>query len=94
MRKIEGTVYNSFYFACSLSYDEEDRSPLPKQDTTEEKETQNLVYQVANSGIGKTFSQAEVSGFGRKSGFGEESEDDRCSSQNVVPKSKDEMEVN
>lgn len=86
-------TFFSFYFHSSWSIPEEDRSSLPKQDTAEEKETEDQLHEVADRRVGETFSQTEILGVGWKSSLGEVIEDDGCPGEDLVSEQTNEMEV-
>jgi hypothetical protein len=72
---------------------QKDRTSVPEQDTSEEKEAAHLLHQDADLRAGEEVPQAEVSGFGRKSHFGQDVKDDGRTSQDLVPESPHKVEV-
>ena len=72
---------------------EADRTPLPEPDAAEEEEAEDVLHPPPDRRAGKEVPQAEVPGFGRTSGVGKVAQDDRRSSQDMVPEQEDQMEV-
>ncbi|GBP37768.1 hypothetical protein EVAR_29970_1 [Eumeta japonica] len=88
-------VYMFFVLAFHsiIPHHEADRSSLSEQNTTETEETQDLLHQAPDSGTGEEVPQAEVPRVGGESIASEDSQNDRCSSQDVVSEQKNEVEV-
>jgi len=68
-------------------------TPLSEQNTSEEEEAEDIFHSPADSRIGETFSQTEISGVRRAGVSCQDAQDDRRSSQNLVPKPTYKMEV-
>ena len=74
---------------CNTPY----RSPVPESDSAEEEKTQNFLHATADMRAGEALSPTEVPGFRRESSPGQGTQNDWCTSQNMVPEQKDKMEV-
>ena len=69
------------------------RSPLSKSNASKTKKATHFVFSTSNLWIGEKVSQTEIFGIHRTSHIGQKPKNDRCSSQNMVSKSKNKMEV-
>ena len=72
---------------------EANRTPLSEQNTSKEEEAENVFHSPADSRIGETFPQTEIPGVRRAGVSCQDAQDDRRSSQNLVPKPTYKMEV-
>lgn len=69
------------------------RSPLSEPDTAEEEKAPDVLHPLADLWAGETLSPAEVPGVGGTCCAGQSTEDDRRTSQNLVPKQTHQVEV-
>lgn len=69
------------------------RSSLPKSDATQEEKASDLVFPDPDLRVGKTISQTKVPGIHRASSHGQESQDDRCSGQDLVSEPTNKVAV-
>lgn len=69
------------------------RSPLSEPDTAEEEKAPDVLHPLADLWAGETLSPAEVPGVGWTCCAGQSTEDDRRTSQNLVPKQTHQVEV-
>jgi hypothetical protein len=80
-------------FHSNVPHHKANRTPLPEQNTSKEEEAEDILHSPADSRIGETFSQTEISGLRRAGISCQDAQDDRRSSQNLVPKPTHKMEV-
>lgn len=76
-----------------VSHNETNRTSISEPDAAEEKEATDVLHSATDCWAGKAISQAKIPGVRRAGVPCENSQNDRCTSQNVVPKSQNKMEV-
>ena len=69
------------------------RSPLSKSNASKTKKATHILFSTSNLWIGEKVSQTKIFGIHRTSHIGQKPKNDRCSSQNMVSKQKNKMEV-
>lgn len=79
---------------CSLTcLHAQNRTPISESHPAQEEEATYFFHPTANCRVGEAVSQAEIFGLGGTRIFSQSSQDDGCSSQDVVSKSSHQMEV-
>ena len=82
-----------FLFLIRSSNSTKNRSSLPKQDPSKEEKTPHFILKATNLRIRETISQTKISSLHRKSNSSQKSQNDRCSSKDLVSKQTHKMEV-
>lgn len=86
-----------FFLPCSGSgavrRDAADRTPVPEPDAPQTEKAPYVLLQGSDLRAGEEIPPAEVPGQCRASGPGEESQNDRRASQDLVPEPQDQVEV-
>ena len=82
-----------FYFFIRSPNSTKNRSSLPKQDPSKEEKTPHFIFKATNLRTRETISQTKISGLHRKSNSSQKSQNDRCSSKDLVSKQTHKMEV-
>lgn len=87
------TVCFSLPFIYSFPHCPSDWPPVPEQDTAQAEKATHLLHPHPGGGAGKAIPQTEVPGVGGTGCPCARAQNDRCASENLVPKPPHKMEV-